>query len=91
MWTCFCSKKKVKPVLLLESSEQVVPALSLEDTTKLAELRSQFVEAQRKQMHTKGHSHHDQVVGYVEIPLYRSEGRSLRDAGQSFQMILYDQ
>lgn len=90
MWVCFGSKKKVKPVRL-ESSEQVVSVFSLEDTTKLAEFRLQFAEAQSKQMPTKGHSHHDQAIGYVEIPLYRSEGRSLRDAGQSFQMILYDQ
>ena len=74
--------------LLLEPAA-TVPAE--EDTTKLAELRCRFVEAQRKQKQVGSRPHHDQVVGYVDIPLYRTEGRSLRDAGQSFQMVLYDQ
>ena len=61
-----------------------------EKSMKLEELRSQFVEAQKRQAKPVGKSAPEQVVGYVEIPLYKAEGRALKDAGESYQLVMYD-
>lgn len=79
----------VREVVQSTSLEAVTP--DVEECSKLAELRTQFLEASRRQKPHTSRPHHDQVIGYVEIPLYRSEGRSLRDAGRSFQVFLYEQ
>ena len=99
MWGCFCGKKKARTAslqsgqygkLTAQSSALDVKSLTEEDSSKLAELRCQFVQAQSRQRQPEGRSRRDQVVGFVDVPLYRSEGRQLRDAGQSYQVFFYD-
>lgn len=98
MWGCFGSKKKGRAVSTQVQSKAVYSAQSsaleeqtpTEDTTKLAELRCQFIQAQMKQKQPESRRLHDQVVGYVDVPLYRSDGRLLRAAGESYQVLFYD-
>jgi hypothetical protein len=98
MWGCFGGKKKARTVSMQIESKAGLTAQSSaldeqtpsEDTTKLAELRCQFIQAQMKQKQPASRSRHDQVVGYVDIPLYRADGRLLRAAGESYQVLFYD-
>lgn len=75
--------------LTAQSSALDVKTLT-EDSSKLSEFRCQFIQAQSKQKQPESLNRPNQVVGFVEVPLYRSEGKLLRDAGQSYQVFFYD-
>ena len=99
MLSCFCGKKKRRSAPSHSSLDLSQPLeqpfklqvdLDLEDTLKLEAIRQQLAEAQKKQAPVGERMREEVVVGYVEVPLYRKEGGTLVDAGESYQVLMYD-
>jgi hypothetical protein len=56
---------------------------------KLAELKTQFLDAQRRLKPSPRTSEPDYPIGYMDIPLYQPEGGVWKNAGKSFPLVLY--
>ena len=103
LFACLCCKPKAKAHGSVTLDPGLTPAgttvepgkpqteeESRDQTTELEVIREKLKLAQRSQGKVQKTQIQDQVVGVVEIPLYESDGHSLRNAGRSYQMFVYD-
>ena len=88
---CFCCKTKDKTqVAEVPTTTDVSNIEEGEQASRIIALREQIRQAQTIQASLPRPSVIDHVIGVVDIPVYESDGVSLRSVGKSHQLFVYD-
>ena len=88
---CFCCKTKDKTQAAeVPATTDISNIEEADQTSKLTVLRDQLRQVQTVQASQPHPPVIDHVIGVVDIPVYESDGVSLRSVGKSHQLFVYD-